>query len=84
MSDSTSVVSFLSDPSTLLALSAVAVGTAWYLSRSSPSVRPVVPLDNQSLEIPVSAPAERDSTSFKYLFWVGDMFFFFLFFVVFY
>ena len=54
MSDASSVVSFLSDPSTLLALSAVAVGAAWYLSRSAPGVKSVIPLDNQSLEVPVS------------------------------
>jgi len=56
MSDAGSVVSFLSEPSTLLALSAVAVGTAWYLSRGTPGVKSLVPLDNQSLEVPVSPP----------------------------
>lgn len=54
MSDSDSVVTFLSDPSTLLALGAVAMATAWYLNRSAIPVKPLVPLDNQSLEVPVS------------------------------
>ena len=54
MSDSGSLVTFLADPSTLLALGAVAVGTAWYLSRSATPVETPVPVDNQSLEVPVS------------------------------
>lgn len=54
MSDSPSLVSFLSDPSTLLALGAVAVGTAWYLSGSASPAKPPLPLDNQSIEVPVS------------------------------
>ncbi len=51
MSDS--LVGFLSDPTTLFTLGAVAVGTAWYLSSSPSAVKPPVPLDNQSVEIPV-------------------------------
>ena len=54
MSVSGSLVTFLADPSTLLALGAAAVGTAWYLSRSATPVEMPVPVDNQSLEVPVS------------------------------
>ena len=54
MSDSGSLVTFLADPSTLLALGAVAVGTAWYFNRSATPVETPVPIDNQSLEVPVS------------------------------
>ncbi len=53
MSDSSSLVGFLSDPSTLLALSAVAVGTAWYLSSSSAPYQSPIPLDSQTLEVAV-------------------------------
>ena len=48
-----SLVEFLSDRTTLLALGAVAVGTAVYLSSSPTPVKPPVPLNNQSVEIPV-------------------------------
>lgn len=48
---SESLVGFLSDPSTLMALGAVAVGTAWYLSSGGRPSKPPLPLDNQSIEI---------------------------------
>lgn len=51
MSDSTSLVGFLSEPSTLMALGAVAVGTAWYLSSSGTPTQPPFPLDNQTIEV---------------------------------
>ena len=49
------LVSFLSDPALLAALAAVAAGAAWYIkSRPNPAVKPPIPLDNQSIELPVS------------------------------
>ena len=48
---SESLVGFLSDPSTLMALGAVAVGTAWYLSSGGTPSKPPLPLDNQSIEV---------------------------------
>ena len=54
MSDS--LIGFLSEPTTLFALGAVAVGTALYLGNSPSPIKPPVPLDNQSVEIPVRQP----------------------------
>lgn len=54
MSESSSLVGFLSEPSTLLALGAVAVGAAWYLNSSTEPTKPPVPLENQSLEVKIN------------------------------
>lgn len=48
------LVNFLSDPATLATLAAVAAGTAWYISSRPSPVKSPVPLDNQSIELPVS------------------------------
>ena len=48
------LVNFLSDPATLAALAAVAAGAAWYISSRPSPVKPPIPLDNQSIELPVS------------------------------
>lgn len=70
MSDS--LVGFLSDPSTLLALGAVAVGTAWYLSSSNPPTKPPIPLDNQSLEEVSSIARPNNIPSFLMLYLLQD------------
>ena len=48
------LVSFLSDPATLIGLGMVAAGAAYYLASRTAPVSPPVPLGNQSTEIPVS------------------------------
>ena len=48
-----SLVNFLSDPATLVSLSVIAAGTAYYLSTRPTPVKPPIPLDNQSIELPV-------------------------------
>ena len=48
------LVNFLSDPATLAALAAVAAGAAWYISSRPSPTKPPIPLDNQSIELPVS------------------------------
>ena len=48
------LVNFLSDPATLAALAAVAAGAAWYISSRPSPIKPPIPLDNQSIELPVS------------------------------
>ena len=64
---SESLVGFLSDPTTLMALGAVAVGTALYLSSSSPPIKPPVPLDSQCMEIPVRAPTNLSQDTYSCL-----------------
>lgn len=57
VSDSSSalaLMSFLSDPATLVSLGVIAAGTAYYLLTRPTPVKPPIPLDNQSLELPVS------------------------------
>eukprot|EP00731_Ephydatia_muelleri_P024784 Em0016g1055a len=51
MAETSSVMSMLSDPATLVGLGAVAAGAAYYVTRPTP-IRFPVPLDNQSLELP--------------------------------
>ncbi|KAL5484650.1 hypothetical protein EMCRGX_G021180 [Ephydatia muelleri] len=53
-----SLVSLLSDPATLVGLSVVAAGAAYYVTRPTP-IRFPVPLDNQSLELPKRERASR-------------------------
>ena len=57
MSDESSaasgVVSFFSDPTTLVTLGAIAAGAALYLSTRPQPFSPPIPVDNQSLEQPV-------------------------------
>ena len=54
MSDSNAIVTFLSDPATLVGLGVIAIGTAYYMAtRPSPQKLPV-PSDNQSIEEAVS------------------------------
>ena len=48
-----SVVSLLSDPATLVSLGVVAAGAAYYLATRPAPIHFPVPLDNQSLELPV-------------------------------
>ena len=50
-----SLVNFLSDPATLVSLGVIAAGTAYYLSTRPTPVKPPIPLDNQSIELPVSS-----------------------------
>eukprot|EP00731_Ephydatia_muelleri_P024786 Em0016g1057a len=50
--ETSSVVSVLSDPATLMGLGAVAAGAAYYLATRPTPIRFPVPLDNQSLELP--------------------------------
>ncbi|KAL5484653.1 hypothetical protein EMCRGX_G021184 [Ephydatia muelleri] len=50
--ETSSVVSVLSDPATLVGLGAVAAGAAYYLATRPTPIRFPVPLDNQSLELP--------------------------------
>ena len=47
------LVNFLSDPATLISLGVIAAGTAYYLSTRPTPTTPPIPLDNQSLELPV-------------------------------
>lgn len=57
MSEANAVVSFLSDPTTLVGLGVIALGTAYYMAtRPQPATCPV-PRDNQSVEQPVSPGA---------------------------
>ena len=53
-SSALALMSFLSDPATLVSLGVIAGGTAYYLLTRPPPVKPPIPLDNQSLELPVS------------------------------
>ena len=53
-SSALALMSFLSDPATLVSLGVIAAGTAYYLLTRPPPVKPPIPLDNQSLELPVS------------------------------
>ena len=53
----TSAVVSLSDPATLVGLGVVAAGAAYYLATRPTPVTFPVPLDNQSLELPVSVRA---------------------------
>ena len=48
------LISFLSDPATLVGLGLIAAGTAYYMASRPVPVKPPLPLDNQSLEMPVS------------------------------
>ena len=59
MAETSSVVSVLSDPATLVGLGAVAAGAAYYLATRPTPIRFPVPLDNQSLELPVRGRALR-------------------------
>lgn len=55
-----SLVNFLSDPATLVSLGVIAAGTAYYLSTRPTPVKPPIPLDNQSIELPVSKSLEEE------------------------
>ena len=51
---SSALVNFLSDPATLATLAAVAASAAWYFSSRPSPITPPIPLDNQSIQLPVS------------------------------
>ena len=53
MAEESALVSFLSDPATLVGLGVVAAGAAYYLSSRATPFAPPVPLGNQTVEIPV-------------------------------
>ena len=53
LDSSSALMNFLSDPATLIGLGVIAAGTAYYLSTRPSPANPPVPLDNQSLELPV-------------------------------
>ena len=55
MAESNALVSFLSDPATLIGLGVVAAGTAYYMATRPRAQNSTIPLDIQSIEIPVSA-----------------------------
>ena len=46
--------SLLSDPAVLVGLGLIAAGTAYYMANRLAPMKPPLPLDNQSLEMPVS------------------------------
>ena len=54
MADSNALVTFLSDPATLVGLGVVAAGTAYYMMTRPQAQVSTVPLDNQTVELPVS------------------------------
>ena len=54
-----SLVNFLSDPATLVSLGIIAAGTAYYLSTRPTPVKPPIPLDKQSIELPVSSEQSK-------------------------
>ena len=54
MAEQSSLASFLSDPATLVSLGLMAAGAAYYFASRPTAVRPPYPLDNQSVELPVS------------------------------
>ena len=49
------LVSLLSDPAVLVGLGLVAAGTAYYMANRPAPMKPPIPLDNQSIELPVSS-----------------------------
>ena len=55
MAESNALVNLLSDPATLIGLGVVAVGTAYYMATRPRAQNSSIPLDNQSIELPVSA-----------------------------
>lgn len=55
MAESNALVGFLSDPATLIGLGVVAAGTAYYMATRPRAQNSTIPLDIQSIELPVSA-----------------------------
>ena len=53
--DVSPLISLLSDPAMLVGLGLIAAGTAFYVASRPAPVKPPLPLDNQSIEMPVSA-----------------------------
>ena len=49
------LISLLSDPAMLVGLGLIAAGTAYYVASRPAAMKPPIPLDNQSIELPVSA-----------------------------
>lgn len=53
MVDNNALVTFLSDPATLVGLGVVAVGTAYYMASRPRRLVSEIPFDNQSIELEV-------------------------------